>query len=275
MKRLILVVLLILIAAVAGVVRSGRSVAQLSHVPGTLAGESESTGDAREEIRQSYELASGAHVVVSGINGPVKIETADGKTAEVYIERIGKSQAALNRRTITVDGSPSGLTIRGKKGRDVGFFARLFGSNPIEKVTLKVPRDVSLRTDGINGSLMVGDLDGSLEANGVNGKVNIASAAGKAEFNGINGNITVGLKSIQQEGVNLAGINGNIELRLAPGLNAELEAHGMNGNVDSDLPDFVLERAKHGSYSAHVGNGGNSITANGINGNIRFSRVSG
>lgn len=274
MKRLILVVLLVLIAAVAGVVRSGRSVAQLSHLPGTLSGETESTGDAREEIRQSYELASGAHVVVSGINGPVKIETADGKTAEVYIERIGKSQAALNRRTIKVDGSSSGLTIRGKRG-DVGFFARLFGSNPTEKVTLKVPRDVSLRTDGINGSLMVGDLDGSVEANGVNGKVNIASAAGKAEFHAINGNITVGLKSIQQEGVNLAGINGNIELRLAPGLNAELEAHGMNGNVDSDLPDFVLERAKHGSYSAHVGSGGNSITAHGINGNIRFSRVSG
>ena len=47
----------------------------------------------------------------------------------------------------------------------------------------------------------------------------------------------------------------------------------MNGNVVSDLPDFVLEKAKHGSYYAHIGTGGNSISANGINGNISFSRA--
>jgi hypothetical protein len=48
----------------------------------------------------------------------------------------------------------------------------------------------------------------------------------------------------------------------------------MNGNVVSDLPDFVLEKAKHGSYYAHVGTGGNSISAHGINGNIRIARTS-
>ena len=47
----------------------------------------------------------------------------------------------------------------------------------------------------------------------------------------------------------------------------------MNGHVSSDLPDFVLEEARHGNYHARVGNGGNSISANGINGNIRLSRA--
>lgn len=271
MKRLIVVVLLVVIAAVLGLMRTGKGVTHLSQLPEALAGESTSGGDVREEIRENYELAPGAQVVVAGINGPVNIETGDVKTAEVYIERIGKSQAALDRRKVTVEGSASSLTIRGKTG-DVGFFSKLFGSNPSEKVTLKIPRQVALTTNGVNGALVVGEVDGPVQAHGVNGKVRVASAAGKAEFHGINGNITVGLQSIQQDGVNLKGVNGNIELRLAAGLDAELEARGMNGNVSSDLPDFVLEKAKHGRYSARIGSGGNSISAHGINGNIVFTR---
>lgn len=269
MKRLIVVVVLVLIAAVAGVMRSGKGVTQLSHLPETLAGESGSTGNVREEIRQTYELAPGAQLTVAGINGSLNIETADVKSAEVYIERTANSQTALDRRKVTIEATSSSLIIRGKSG-DVGLFARIFGSSPKERVTLKVPRQVALTTEGVNGSVVVGEIEGPVEAHGVNGKVNVASATGSAEFQGINGNVTVGLKSI--EGVSLKGINGNIELRLAPGLNAELEARGMNGNVISDLPDFVMERAKHGTYSARVGSGGNAINAHGINGNIRFSR---
>jgi Toastrack DUF4097 len=273
MKRVILVVLLVGIAAVAGLVRShSKQSGSLSELPEAISRDSSSTGEAREEIRKSYELAPGARVRVAGINGAVKIETANIKTAEVYIERTGKSQEALDRRKVVIESSPTSLEIRGKHG-DVGFFARLFGSNPTEKVTLKLPREVSLATEGVNGSVTVGEIDGPVEVHGVNGKVEVAQASGSAEFHGINGNVSVALKQIQQDGVSINGVNGNIELRLAEGVNAELEAHGMNGNVVSDLPDFVLDKAKHGNYTAHVGTGGNSISANGINGNIRFSRV--
>jgi hypothetical protein len=271
MKRVIIAALLVVIAAVVGIVRSGRGVPHLNSLPEGIAGESNTSGDVREEIRKNFDLSPGAHVLVSGINGPVNIETADVKTAEIYIERFGKSQAVLDRRKIMVDCAINDLTIRGKSG-DVGLFARIFGSNPTEKVTLKIPKQVSLTTEGVNGSVIVGEVNGPVEARGVNGKVNVASATGKAEFHGVNGNIMVGLKSIDQSGVSLNGVNGNIELRLGPGVNVELEARGMNGNVDSSLPDFALERARHGSYSARVGNGGSSISAHGINGNITFTR---
>ena len=121
--------------------------------------------------------------------------------------------------------------------------------------------------------LTVGEIDGPVEVHGVNGKVEIAQATGSAEFHGINGNISVALTRLEKEAVSLNGVNGNIELRLAEGVNVELEAHGMNGRVSSDLPDFVLDEQRHGNYRAHVGTGGNSISANGINGNIRLSRA--
>ena len=272
MKKIILVVVLIAIAGVAGLVRShtksGRSIKDwplvLSQDP--------AAASARDEIRKSYELSPGARVEVTGINGAVTIETSDSKTADVYIERTGASQEALNRRKIIIEDTASSLTIRGEKG-DGSFLSRVFGSAPSERVTLRLPRQVSLVSKGVNGALVVGEIEGPVEIQGINGKVQIAQASGSAEFKGINGNISVGLKQLDKEGMNISGINGNIELRLGEGVNADLEAHGMNGNVTSDMPNVVVDKSKRGNYSAQIGRGGNSISASGINGNIRLKTM--
>jgi hypothetical protein len=269
MKKIILVVALIVIAGVAGLVRShtmnGGSIRTWSL--GTHS-QNPSGVQAREEIRKSYDLSPGARVEISGINGAVKIETSDSKTADVYIERTGDSQEALNRRKITIDSSPSGLTIRGEKG-DGSLLARIFGSSPSEKVTLRLPKQVSLVTRGVNGSVVVGEIDGPVEAHGINGKVQIDQASGSAAFKGINGNVSVGLKQLDKA-IDISGVNGNIELRLGDGVNADLETHGMNGNVTSEMPNVVVDKSKHGNYTAQIGRGGNSISAHGVNGNIRL-----
>jgi hypothetical protein len=273
MKRIILVILLVAIAGVAGIVRSySKAGHSISELPRAISGDPNSQGEAREEIRKTYDLSPGAKVEVSGINGAVKIETADIKTADVYVERIGKSPEALNRRKVVIENTSTSLTIRGEKG-DAGFLARVFGSSPTERVTLRLPRQISFVAAGINGAVNVGEIDGPVEIHGINGRVEIAQASGSAEFKGINGNISVALTRLEKDGVSINGVNGNIELRLSEGVNVDLEAHGMNGNVVSDLPGFVLEKSKHGSYSARVGSGGSSITANGINGNIRLTRA--
>jgi hypothetical protein len=273
MKRIILVVLLVGIAGIAGIVRSySKAGHSISELPRTISGDANSQVETREEIRKTYDLAPGARVEVAGINGAVKIETADIKTADVYIERIGNSPEAMGRRKITIENSPNSLKIRGEKG-DAGFFARLFGSNPTERVTLRLPRQISLVTEGVNGAVTVGEIDGPVEIQGINGRVEVAQARGRAQFHGINGNITVAFNRLEKEAVELNGVNGNIELRLSEGVNVDLEAHGMNGNVVSDLPGFVMEKAKHGSYSAHIGSGGSSIAAHGINGNIRLTKA--
>ncbi len=270
MKRLAILVALVVIAGLAGIVRSHSRVhASFSELHDVV---SDSSNGARDEIRKSYELTPGARVELTDINGAIKIETSDTKTADVYIERTGSSPEALNRRKLIVESDANGLRIHGQKG-DVGFFSWLFGSNPTEQVTLKLPRQISLLAKGVNGSLTAGEVDGSVEVHGINGRIQIAGTAGTADFKGVNGNILVGLKRLSSDGVSISGVNGNIELQLSEGLNADLDAHGLNGRVTSDLPDVMIDKSKHGSYSAHIGNGGSAITAHGINGNIRLTRA--
>lgn len=267
MKRIIVLVVLVVLAGIAGVV--ARSSSTRSEIRELVAHDQ---GEAREEIREKYELAPGAEVELAGVNGWVKIETSDTRTAEVYIERIAASDEALKRRQFTIDATANSLRIKGEK-RGGGFFSRFFGSEGRENVTLKLPRQVSLTTKGVNGSMKVGALDGAVQVSGVNGRVEIASATGNASFKGINGNIVVALKRLDSDGVTLSGINGNIELQLASDTNASLEAKGMNGRVTSELPWVSVDEPKHGYYLARIGNGGSAITAKGINGNIRLTRV--
>jgi len=266
MKRILLLVALVVVAGIAGIVRSHSKAGDFDRLVSH-----DASDQVREEIRQSYQLAPGASVELMNINGAIRIETSDTNTAEVYVERLASSNEALGRRKVIIEADSNNLRIRGEKG-DVGFLERLFGSNPSEKLTLKLPREIALHTKGVNGALIVAELDGPVEVRGVNGRVQIAAANG-AEFKGINGNITIGLKRLNSDGVTLGGINGNIELQLTPGINAAFDAHGINGNVVSDLSDVSIDRSKRGTYSGQIGSGGSSvITAKGINGNIRLTR---
>lgn len=272
MKRLVILILLVALAAIAGVVvrsssSKGGTVAEIRE----LVSHESSSDEVRAEIRQTYELAPGARVEVGGINGSVTIETSDTKTAEVYIERTASSQEAMDRRKVEIQADANRLRIIGET-TDHNFFAKLFGSKASERVTLKVPRQISLYAKGVNGAFSVEALDGAIDVGGINGKVQIANAAGTATLKGINGSVALGMSRIEGEGVEFSGINGNIELQLGAGVNADFDAKGMNGRVTADIPNVSLEKGKH-SYWARIGSGGTGITAKGINGNIRLTRV--
>src|SRR5678816_3879016 len=172
MKRIVILIVLVAIAGVAGVVRS--SVKSVSELRGLVS--HRNTADVRQEIRQSYELSPGARVEIVGLNGAVKIETSDTKTAEVYIERTASCQEAMDRRKVTIEADANSLRIRGEKSDDAGFFSRLFGSSASERTTLKLPRQIALNAKGVNGSFIVSDVDGAVEVTGVNGRVQVGNA---------------------------------------------------------------------------------------------------
>jgi DUF4097 and DUF4098 domain-containing protein YvlB len=265
MKRIIILVLLVALAGIAGIIARSASKGELREFA------SHNAADVKENIRQSYQLSPGAVVELMGLNGSVTIETSNSANAEVQIERLASSQESLDRRRINIEATASSLRIKGEK-RSTGFFSRFFGSEASERVTLKLPRQISLFAKGINGTVSVGDLEGSVEMAGINGRIEVSRASGTASFKGINGNIVIALARLDQQGVSLSGINGNIDLRLPADANADLEAHGMNGRVVSDLPNVTIDKtSKHGNYTARIGNGGTAIDAKGINGNIRLS----
>lgn len=274
MRRVFLVVILVVAAAVLGLWRTHGGVRQgLSRAVGIPSDNSEHvTGD---ETRKSFGLKPGARIQVQGINGKVEIQTSDTSTAEVYVQRTADSPNSLRRREMIVEQTSDGLLVRSKQNH-LGLWDHLFGHDPKEEVTIKAPRAIALALKGINGGVTTGDIDGPLEAKGINGRVQLGQASGSAELSGINGNVSVGLRQLSDRGARLSGVNGNIELRLANDLNADLTARGMHGRLNSEIPAVAVDGDDYGSrYSAHIGNGGAPITISGINGNVRLIAAEG
>jgi hypothetical protein len=272
MRRVLIVVVLVIGAAVLGLWRSNGGVRQgLSRAVG--ASDDNSQGSTADETRKSFELKPGARVQVQGINGRVEIQTSDTNKAEVYVRRTADSSSSLGRRELIIEQTSDGLLVRSKQNH-VGLWGHLFGKDPKEEVTIKAPRAIALALKGINGRVITGDIDGPLEAKGINGRIELGTASDYAEISGINGAVVVGLKQLGERGARLSGINGGIELRLANGLNANLTSKGMNGNVRSEIADVTVDKGDHGSrYSARIGTGGAPITLSGINGNVRLTHL--
>jgi hypothetical protein len=271
MKRVLIVLVLVIAAAGLGLWRTHGSVG-LSRVVGLP---NDSTGEARDEVHKSFELQPGARLEVQGINGKVEIQTSsDTKTAEVYILRTGTSSESLSRREVVIEQTATGLLVRGREARHIGFFEHLFGKKPKEEITIKAPRQIALALKGINGQVTSGDIDGPIEAKGINGNIDLGQASELADIAGVNGRIVVGLKQLGDRGARFNGINGGVELRLGKGVNADLTARGMNGSFLSDIPEVIVAKEDPGSrYSARIGTGGAPIEFKGINGNVRLSRI--
>lgn len=217
--------------------------------------------EARDESNGTFQLAPGAAVSVSGINGPVEIQTISGSTAEVQIIRTARTQEDLQHRKVTMESTGGGLTIRGDNDHS--------DARVRQHVILRATANIALGVHGVNGAVTVGAIEGPVEITGINGHVNVAQASEYSRFNGINGQISIAMSSVGQRGIHMSGINGNIEIKMPAGVNADLNVSGINGTVYSDLSNVTIQ-GKWGprQFNARIGSGGAPITITGINGQI-------
>jgi hypothetical protein len=143
------------------------------------------------------------------------------------------------------------------------------------RVTLKLPRQISLEVSGVNGRVGVGEVDGPVRVSGVNGAVEVAQARGYSELSGINGKVALTIRQLGEQGIKASGINGSVELRFMDDVNADLNVSGINGSVTPDLPNVTIEgEVRRSNFRARIGSGGSPIRISGINGQIRLSRAS-
>jgi DUF4097 and DUF4098 domain-containing protein YvlB len=230
----------------------------------------------RDETSQSVQLSAGAEVTIAGINGSVEVATSESDKAEIHIIRSARNREDLEYRKVIIEHTPTSLVVRGEKDRERSIFMSLFrrSHNVRQQVTLRLPRQVELRTTGINGPVTIGEINGSVRVSGVNGRVSVAQAAGRANISGINGPVEATLTELGDEGVRVSGVNGNIELRFTENVNADLRVSGFNGDVDAELPNLVMqEKRNRSNFRGRIGEGGAPINISGVNGRLRLVRA--
>jgi hypothetical protein len=223
----------------------------------------------RDEFRQSYALAPGAQVRVSGMNGSVDVETSTGGAAEVYVLRTARNRSDLDYHKVIVEQTAMGLVVRGENEKNHDWNGE--NHQVRQRVMMKIPRNVEFTASGINGRATVGELDGPVRLSGINGHVNVAQARGYVDIDGVNGAVTMTITQLTERGVRVSGINGRVELRFDGALNADLSVNGVNGSVNADVPNVSVQgRVTRTSFNAKIGAGGAPINVSGVNGSVRL-----
>src|SRR5262249_18672701 len=96
-----------------------------------------------ERIHESYVLNTGASVEVSGISGPVEIETRPGDTADVTVTRSAPNHAELQCGKVAIEQTSKGLRLRSETLCPV--------DHGVQHVVLELPRWADLTLEFIAG----------------------------------------------------------------------------------------------------------------------------
>ena len=223
---------------------------------------------ADQEEHKTYQLAAGAHIDVSTISGPVSVEGTDGSIAEVSIYRTAPNPAELAYRKVSVDQTPSGLTIQQKNDG-----TESSSINLLNRVVLKVPRQVSVSGKSISGDFNISSVTGSVDLNGISGSVDAKHLIGALTVSGVSGNVRVAVARVNDAGLRVSGVSRNVYLGLASDLNAELSVGNTTAGVSNKIQDLALVSVGPSNYSARLGSGGPRIEVSGVTGFIVLQRI--
>jgi hypothetical protein len=257
--------------AVAGLVLGGHAKQQKTEAVNVNAGSpvSEATNTATgEETRQTYQLAAGAHIDVSYISGPVSVEAIDGQSAEVHIYRTAKNSDDLAYRKVIVEQTSSGLTIRQKMDN-----SEPSKINLLNRVVLRVPRQVSVSAKNINGDFNISGVGGAVDLNSISGSVEAVHLNGALTVSGTSGNVRLAAARINGAGLRVSNVSGGVYLQLASDLNAELSINNTTGAVSNKIAGLSLDKVGASNYSAKLGSGGPRIVVSNVTGAVVIQHI--
>jgi hypothetical protein len=251
MKRLVIAVLLIGAAALAGAFKRGQAF--------------EKGQEVREEFTRYYQLSEDAEVTIERINGSVTVEAYDRDIAEISVTRVGESQDEIEDG-LKIEASEDSLTIRGK-GMRPSIWRRIFGPRMRQDVRLRLPRQAVLRIRNVNGLVVASGMDAKVDVKRVDGRVEIRRPGGELEVKGVNGRLMLDVVELPESGLRVDGVNGGVVLKVSPVLNADLTGTRICGDVTTNIPGVEITRTML-RFTARLGMGGPDVSLEDINGRV-------
>jgi hypothetical protein len=218
---------------------------------------------AREDLRQSFQLGSGASVTVRGISGPVTVETVQGSIAEVNVVRMAATERELGCYRTEISRNAGGIVIKHIQ------FSDRPGCNSIRShqiVRLKVPRFANLHLSTIAGRIDVGPTDGLLKLDAIAGHATIAGAR-SAQISPLAQGLTLTLARLGPAGIQISSVVGGAELRFGPEAKAHVRVSSIQGKVESDWPARGSD-----SHAYQIGSGGPAVSISSVIGPVRLRR---
>ena len=217
----------------------------------------------REEFHQTYELAPTATVEITGIGGPVDVETSNSNTADVTIVRSAETREDLACAKVAVDASPSHLRI--------SFEPLCTNVRGQQRVSVVLPRRANIKMSSIAGDVRVGPTEGMLRLDSIAGRL-VLEGVRSARISSLAGGVTMEVTDVADRGIRLDSVTGGVDMGVRAGVSADLSVSSIVGDVDSDLPDLRVSQTGDADFRASIGSGGRPIAISSIVGTVKLRR---
>jgi DUF4097 and DUF4098 domain-containing protein YvlB len=219
----------------------------------------------RGEINETYPLSPDARIEISGVEGPVEVETTDGNAAEVHLVRMARTQKDYDCDKTDIQHTSGSLVLSHREDRRCGII------HARERLRLVVPRSANLSFRRIEGDLSIGVTDGMLRLDSIEGFVEVARAQA-AEIRSLEKGLLLKVSRLGAQGINISRVEGPVELGISGDVNADLSIRAYSGDIKTEFPDAQVSDSGRAGYRARFGSGGASISISNIEGNIRIRR---
>lgn len=157
--------------------------------------------------------------------------------------------------------------------------------------TVRVPKDLRVSANSVNGAVSVRDVGvevrartvnggvevknagGRVRANAVNGKIDVNTAAGPVSASTVNGDVDARMSSLEgTDDMEFKTVNGSVTIVVPTRFDADLSFDTVHGSIESDFPITVSGRFGPRHARGRIGNGGRDVTASAVNGSIELRR---
>jgi putative adhesin len=236
-----------------------------------------------EKIDRTFDVRPGAKVVLSNVNGGIKISSWDQPRVRVIAEKEVHADSddvkdVLRDLRVELQPRDGGLVITTHypKHNDGGSILDwLLGDSVSREVTyeLMVPRSMSVEVSNTNGTIRVSDVVGTHELETTNGRIEVSRCSGSLDASTTNGSIHAELVKVAKgQPLRFNTTNGGIEILVPSDLAADIDADTTNGSIRSDLPVSTTHTGRN-SLRGTINGGGTSLRLRTTNGGIAIRRI--
>ena len=224
-----------------------------------------------EVITRSYFLTADGVISLSNISGNVEITAWDKPEVRLEAEKIASSDDALALLAVSIDMTPTSLTIKTEQKRKWKFWS-LFNNSKVN-YRLMVPAGVRLKKiDVVNSDNTVSGGRGPVDLDTVNGHIEATGLVADGRFETVNGSINAEYDSVNNaHSITLDTVNGSCTLRLPADATGHVNASTVNGRISCDFP-VTLENTGRHSLQGAFGAGGPKIVLDSVNGGLHLKK---
>lgn len=234
-----------------------------------------------ETIDRTIDVRPGANVLLSNVNGSIRVGSWDQAKVRVvaYKEVKGdRDEVADVLRELRVDIQPreGGVVVTTHYPRRAeglaSIFSWLLGEHIQAQVRYEVtvPRRMNVRVGNTNGAIQLADVTGEMRLDTTNGRITVTRCAGSLDASTTNGGIEAELTSVAKgQPMRFETTNGRITLTLPRDFPADLDADTTNGRISTDIPIATTSLSRN-SLRGTLNGGGTMVRLRTTNGGIEI-----